>query len=297
MKDIEIIFVDDCSTDNSIKILEDFQKRDERIIIIKNEKNRGTLICRNEGIYAYKGEYIMFPDSDDLLLYNVLDVTYNLAKKNNTEIVEFAVLKKRGKRYSNKGTIRKNNTPIYQPELSSLSHYSRGFYQQTDWHLWGKLIKREALYRTLDNINKYYLNSHMSLHEDALIDFMLLRKAKSFIYIYYYGYLYVIHATSKLRTMNKNINKSFKDNLLYLKFVFEHTANNTRDKYVAAHEIKNVFNHFYQRLNQTTENFEFIINVFNLVINSTLIRYKIRKRAILMKNRVIEVQTRLNKTI
>ena len=81
MKDIEIIFVDDCSTDNSIQILEDFQKRDERIIIIKNEKNRGTLICRNEGIYAAKGEYIMFPDSDDLLLYNVLDITYNLAKK------------------------------------------------------------------------------------------------------------------------------------------------------------------------------------------------------------------------
>ena len=47
--DIEIIFVDDFSEDNSVKLIENFQKEDERIILIKHNKNKGTLISRNHG--------------------------------------------------------------------------------------------------------------------------------------------------------------------------------------------------------------------------------------------------------
>ena len=46
-EDIEIIFIDDFSEDNSATIIEKYQKYDERIILIKNKKNKGTLISRN----------------------------------------------------------------------------------------------------------------------------------------------------------------------------------------------------------------------------------------------------------
>lgn len=51
--DIEIIFVDDYSNDNSTKLIEEYQKKDKRIILIKHKKNKGTLISRNEGIISH----------------------------------------------------------------------------------------------------------------------------------------------------------------------------------------------------------------------------------------------------
>ena len=51
--DIEIIFVDDYSKDDSAKLIEEYQKKDKRIILIKHKKNKGTLISRNEGIISH----------------------------------------------------------------------------------------------------------------------------------------------------------------------------------------------------------------------------------------------------
>ena len=92
----------------------------------------------------------------------------------------------------------------------------------------------------------------MTLHEDCLIDFMLLRKAKSFIYIYYYGYLYVMNEKSKLRTMYKNIkniNEAIRDSFLYIKFLFDHTENNEHEELIPGEEVKIVYHRFYKKLN------------------------------------------------
>lgn len=81
MKYLEIIFVDDFSIDLSKNIIKNYQKEDERIILIEHDKNEGTLISRNDGALKAKGEYIMFVDPEDLLLPNVLDITYKSGKK------------------------------------------------------------------------------------------------------------------------------------------------------------------------------------------------------------------------
>ena len=86
---IEIILVDDCSTDNTIKIIEKYQKNDERIILIRHHRNKGTLISRNNGIIKAKGEYIIIPDPDDILLNNILNISYIYAKKNDYDIIRF----------------------------------------------------------------------------------------------------------------------------------------------------------------------------------------------------------------
>ncbi|WP_157151005.1 glycosyltransferase [Brachyspira sp. SAP_772] len=87
LKEIEIICIDDCSTDNSYQILEEYAKKDNRIIVLQNEKNvGGPSFGRNKGIKKSKGEYISFIDSDDYLSKNYFYDLYNTAKKYNSDI-------------------------------------------------------------------------------------------------------------------------------------------------------------------------------------------------------------------
>ena len=65
LREIEIICIDDCSIDNSYFILEEYSKKDSRIVIIKNNINKGVSKSRNIGINISKGDYIAFIDSDD----------------------------------------------------------------------------------------------------------------------------------------------------------------------------------------------------------------------------------------
>ena len=79
--DIEIIFIDDSSNDNTSDIIKKCQKEDERIILIKHKKNKGTLISRNNGALKSTGEFLMFPDPDDILANDILNYSYIKAKK------------------------------------------------------------------------------------------------------------------------------------------------------------------------------------------------------------------------
>jgi glycosyltransferase involved in cell wall biosynthesis len=88
-QDIEIIFVDDCSSDNGVKIIEENKKDDERIILIKNKKNKGTFVTRNLGVLYAKGKYLIIPDIDDILNKNILSICYEYAEKYNYEIIRF----------------------------------------------------------------------------------------------------------------------------------------------------------------------------------------------------------------
>ena len=72
--DIEIILVDDHSTDSTLEIIEKLRKNDERIILIKNKKNKGTLKSRNEGVLKSNGKYLIFLDPDDLFSFNTLSL-------------------------------------------------------------------------------------------------------------------------------------------------------------------------------------------------------------------------------
>ena len=77
LKDIEIICVDDGSTDNSRNILKEYSLKDSRIKIIEQNINLGQSSARNKGIDAAKSQYIMFLDSDDWIDARTLELTYN----------------------------------------------------------------------------------------------------------------------------------------------------------------------------------------------------------------------------
>ena len=64
---IEIICVDDKSTDNSVSIVNDFMAKDKRIKLICNENNLGTFATRSNGVLSANGDYLLFLDADDFL--------------------------------------------------------------------------------------------------------------------------------------------------------------------------------------------------------------------------------------
>ena len=84
-KNWEAIFVNDGSIDNSLEILKNYQKKDNRIKII-DKKNEGTGAARNDGINESKGKYITFLDSDDWYEKNFLEKLYNNLKENNSDV-------------------------------------------------------------------------------------------------------------------------------------------------------------------------------------------------------------------
>lgn len=84
-KDIEIIVVDDGSTDNSLEVCNEWANKDSRIKVIHQE-NGGSSVARNRGIEEAAGEYLMFVDSDDFVSHDYVKKLYEELVKNGTDI-------------------------------------------------------------------------------------------------------------------------------------------------------------------------------------------------------------------
>ena len=107
LDDVEIICIDDGSTDNSPYILKEYQKKDSRIKIITKE-NGGQATARNLGIKEAQGEYITFVDSDDFIEPTMFEKLYTKAKDNNLDIAMCKIAT-----YDNQTEEIKNNVWYY----------------------------------------------------------------------------------------------------------------------------------------------------------------------------------------
>lgn len=132
LNEIEIIAINDGSTDNSLTILKEYAKKDSRIKV-HSQTNRGLSSTRNIGMELAEGEYIYFMDSDDLLHPEALDICYQKSKKENLDFVFFD-----GETFC-EGTI--FNQPIFN-------------YQHTNG-LADKIYKGVDIFEILINKNQY----------------------------------------------------------------------------------------------------------------------------------------------
>ena len=89
LEEIEIIIINDCSTDRGIEIMDHYQKTyPDKIRLIHLEKNRGPGGARNVGLSIAKGEYIGFVDSDDYVDHSMYEQLYHIAKEGNYDMVD-----------------------------------------------------------------------------------------------------------------------------------------------------------------------------------------------------------------
>jgi len=88
LKDIEVICINDASTDNSLDILREYEQKDSRIKVINLEKNSGAAVARNRGLEIATGEYLGFIDPDDEIVLNYYEELYKKAKEEDADIVK-----------------------------------------------------------------------------------------------------------------------------------------------------------------------------------------------------------------
>ncbi len=102
LSDIEIICINDCSTDSSLEILKEYSSKDNRIKLINFDENKGAAVARNTGIDIAQGEYIGFVDSDDFIDLDFYEKLYNKAVETDADAVKgklFLYDLKTGKKY------------------------------------------------------------------------------------------------------------------------------------------------------------------------------------------------------
>jgi glycosyltransferase involved in cell wall biosynthesis len=275
-EDIEILLIDDKSNDNSQKIIEEVKKIDKRIILIKNNERRGTLISKNIGVFKSIGEYLLFVDPDDLLTENILIHLYNLAKKNNFDLVRFYT-------YTGNGGLNLPGISYYleskrigKPFLYFYLFYGFGKLFQLDFYITNKLIKRNLFINALNSINKYYLKQFMIDCEDGLVNFMLYKLSESFFFYKKLGYYYIV--TNESITYNiGNFEKRLRSNFLYLKYLFENTKNTNIEKKMVFFAFSDIFsNHpdIFNIFSKLTHDSKFYLNVINKYLKSEIISLK-----------------------
>ena len=284
---IEIIFVDDYSKDNTTKVIEELKKNDERIILIKLKRNKGTLIARNIGVLKSKGEFLIIPDADDILSKNILRICYYVAKKNNYDLIRFNMFSQKNFIFN----IIDNNlmNPIYQPELKNILIYGLGYQKLIDGIISNKFIKRIIYVRVLNNIKKYYLNKHMTYFEDGLINFSLHRHANSLYLLKRLGYFYIFNPKSISHSVNKN--KYFLCYFTFLKYIFENIKNNKYEKemvyFLLDEYIKN--NNILYSITEYSDLYEEVIN--NL-LNNEYCNLKYKGKLLIMKKIIFRLKNK-----
>ena len=279
--DIEILFIDDFSKDNSVKIIEKYQKEDERIVLIKHNKNKGTLISRNEGVLKSKGEYIILPDPDDILIPDILEQCYNIVKTFNYEMIRFNIYSGDYKIFFDYIIQGLEIGPIYQPELSTYLFYGRGILQQIDFNISNKFIKRTAY---INMLNCFFYNDYLNLYminmEDGMINYALYRNIQSFYFFKKIGYYYIRNNQSITVNFYKNYDQTLKSFFLFLKFVFENSKNTYYEKNMVNELLKQFYIGFNEWIDYITKDFQFYLKIINVYMNCKYItkenKYKLK---------------------
>jgi len=196
LKDIEIVAVDDCSTDNSLKILQEMAEKDSRIKIVNYERNRGPLYARAMGILNSKGEYLLNIDSDDILYGNdTLEFLYNRANKSNIDVILYSrlIIRPNGLKQVNI-RCKTFDRIITQPELYQIAFNQ--YDQLRDYLIWNKFIKKEVYLKAYKAYEKR-INGENWIHYDDNIWGVLIHKyANTLECINKTLYIHIINPTS-----------------------------------------------------------------------------------------------------
>lgn len=185
-RDIEIILVDDCGSDGSAAIMEEYWSVDPRIQIIKREKNGGLSAARNSGIDVAKGEYIYLLDADDAIHPKTLEIMLSVMSENEDLSVTVA----------SHQCFYDDSKPDYSGRLEAdvLIRTGEDFLLEAGIDkedkmfidgitAWGKLYKRELFDISSNSDEQPIRYPEGRLHEDEFVTYKLIYPASNVAYI------------------------------------------------------------------------------------------------------------------
>lgn len=145
LKEIEIVCIDDGSTDHSLEIIKEYQKADSRIRIIP-ENNAGPSIARNKGLARCRGEYVIFLDADDFYEPTLLEKLYERAVKDNLDltIAKFDIYNSR-KAFFEPAIDSDHHAILEEGRVVSKNEYPDQILQCATGYVWNKLYKKAFL--------------------------------------------------------------------------------------------------------------------------------------------------------
>ena len=191
-KNIQIILVDDGSTDNSGKICDEFKNKDNRIIVI-HKKNGGLSEARNVGIENATGKYIAFVDSDDYVLKDMYETLYKnlIANDADISICKYQYIKEEEKvdlKADTKDIVVMNNLQAMKELLLNKNITN---------HTWNKLYKKEIFDNIKFPVGKKY--------EDIDVMYLLFERSSKIVYQDTTKYIYINREESILHNKNPKL--------------------------------------------------------------------------------------------
>jgi glycosyltransferase involved in cell wall biosynthesis len=209
-KDIEIICVNDGSTDNCKKIIEDYASRDSRVIVV-NQENAGLYAVRQTGVKIATGDYITYVDGDDWLDLDAYEKIMTLAEQSNADIIQYGVVVESPTR---KDPIIKSIEKWFEVDVKSINDSDemirRCYIERTiPWNIATKVIKASVA----KIVASYQSPLRINQLEDFLACYYLFLLSKSWVYLdsklYHYRY------GTGISTKRTITSKEFEKNLVY----------------------------------------------------------------------------------
>lgn len=256
-KNIEFIFVNDCSPENAEEIIKKYQEQDSRIKYVTYDKNRGLFRARMAGAEKAKGEYIAFMDSDD---YATLDFYNTLIKCAEEKNAEIAVGKTIFKNVSNIDSVRNLHDECFLFDKIEGENVRKAYFGQKglcfSWHtVWNKIYKKDLW----DKCFPYYkkIDTHLIMTEDIAFSSLLFYNAKSVATVENDGYFYCENegaSTNAAKTTLKRFTKNMSDIKRVFDFVNEYFDEVGADSYIVNNfnETKKYYARMWQELADNT---------------------------------------------
>lgn len=278
-KNIELIAVNDGSTDNSANILEEYSKKDSRVKIVNHDKNRGLFRARITGMQVAKGDYFGFVDSDDYISPDYYRRLISIAEQNNCDAVMAKTIHEDSTGYQ----YIHNSYHTLRNEMLQGKEVLDKFLEQEGlcfvWHtIWNKLYKRSVWDKALPFLNK--IDDHIVMCEDVLfssVAFTFINKFATTDFAYYF---YLQHASAST-AVNNNFQK-FKKNITDLtkcfSFVEEYykSINLNDERMSHFQKWKELYSRFwFNNVNGSTiseQNKKMLFNILKSKLNLTVLK-------------------------
>ncbi len=210
LKEIEIICINDGSTDKSFGILKEYQKKDKRIKVI-NQKNQGRSAARNAGLKEVKSDYVMFCDADDRFSLTACEDMVRAIEKNNVDVVVCGVKMV----YEAHEEMRGSDIYYYGLKYSGRRFINDEIIMGTNGSVCNKIFRMKSLKE-----NEIKFPEKLGTAEDYYFYSVYMSVSKSIYFLNKKLYEYVRHEGS---TMSSNFNKEKMsvDDLLVAEKIFE----------------------------------------------------------------------------